>query len=590
MVKVVDAGGLIYYHGNKIMKADWARFNKYLYNYWRLQAAVICLGLVTVPLSLLNPYLAKLIIDKAYGNKDLKLFLILAVIGGSIFVINGLVNALADYLSKRVKCGVNFNMTKDMFRHLQGLPVRFFKDKSAGELIYKIINDIHSVSDFASATVPALATLLPRCLFILVIVFYLNWELALLATLLVPISCASPCIFQKWLREMTRRMIEKFEGIYERLHEVFVNIHLVKALRKEDYEIKRFEEKLSEKIDFELKNARLLGISNLSGSILNKVIGGVIALYGGYQVIQGTITLGSLTAVMIYLTQLLGLARSISGLYENVLTSSVSRKRLGEILDIAPGRRDTERSADHHITRGRIEFRDISFGYKSNELIMKGMSFSIEPSAKIALTGPSGCGKTTLLALILGLYEPANGSILLDEIDIRDIRLKCLKAQVGIALQEPFLWNDTVANNILYGAEGAGREDMLKAAALAGAHDFIMNLPEKYGSNSGDAACRISEGQKQRIAIARAVIGRPKILILDEAMSSLDSETEDKIIDNIKREFANSTIIAVSHRLSTIRKMDCVYFFEGPGRMVIGTHDGLLAQNRKYRDLLASQV
>jgi ATP-binding cassette subfamily B protein len=218
------------------------------------------------------------------------------------------------------------------------------------------------------------------------------------------------------------------------------------------------------------------------------------------------------------------------------------------------------------------------------------MSFSIEPSAKIALTGPSGCGKTTLLALILGLYEPANGSILLDEIDIRDIRLKCLKAQVGIALQEPFLWNDTVANNILYGAEGAGREDMLKAAALAGAHDFIMNLPEKYGSNSGDAACRISEGQKQRIAIARAVIGRPKILILDEAMSSLDSETEDKIIDNIKREFANSTIIAVSHRLSTIRKMDCVYFFEGPGRMVIGTHDGLLAQNRKYRDLLASQV
>ena len=572
------------------MKAEWARFNKYLYNFWSLQTAVICLGLVTVPLSLLNPYLAKLIINKAYGNKDLKLFLILAIIGGSIFVLNGLVNSLAEYLSQRIKCGVNFNLTKDMFRHLLGLPVRFFKDKSTGELIYKTVNDIHSVSDFVADTVPAMATLLPRCLFILGIVFYLNWELALLATLLVPISCVSPYLFQKWLREMTRRMVEKYEGIYERLHEIFVNIHMVKALRKEDYETRRFEENLSEKMNCELKSARLLGICGLSGSFLNKVIGGVIALYGGYQVFRGTITLGSLTAVMIYMTQLLGLAKSISGFYEAILASSVSRKRLGEIMDSAPKRRDAAGAVDHHITLGRIEFRDVSFGYKGNELIMKDMNFSIEPSAKIALAGSSGCGKTTLLALILGLYEPANGSILLDGLDTRDIKSKCLQGQVGIALQEPFLWNDTVANNILYGAEQAGGKDMIKAARLAEAHDFILNLPGQYDSSSGDAACKISEGQKQRIAIARAVIGRPKILMLDEAMCSLDSETEDKIIDNLRRELAGSTIVVVSHRLSTIRKMDCVYFFEGPGKMVIGTHDGLLAQNRKYRDLLASQV
>lgn len=572
------------------MKADWARFNKYLYNFWSLQAAVICLGLVTVPFSLLNPYLAKLIIDKAYGNKDLKLFLTLAVIGGSIFVINGLVNSLAEYLSQRIKCGINFNLTKDMFRHLQGLPLRFFKDKSAGELIYKIVNDIHSVSDFVADTVPALAILLPRCLFILVIVFYLNWELALLATLLVPISCVSPYLFQKWLREMTRRMVEKYEGIYERLHAVFVNIHLVKALRKEDYETKRFEENLLDKMNCELKSARLLGISGLSGSILNKVIGGVIALYGGYQVLRGTITLGSLTAVMIYLTQLLGLAKSISGFYEAVLVSSVSRKRLGEILDISPERRDAAGAVDHRIMRGRLEFRDVSFGYKRGAWIMKDMSFSIEPSAKIALTGSSGCGKTTLLALILRLYEPGGGSILLDDLDIRGIKLKCLKGQIGIALQEPFLWNDTVANNILYGAEQAGKEDVIQAARMAGAHDFILNLPEQYDSIIGEGACRISEGQKQRIAIARAVIGRPKILMLDEAMCSLDSETEDKIIDNLRRELAGSTIIVVSHRLSTVRKMERVYFLEGPGRMTIGTHESLLAQNRKYRDLLASQV
>ena len=227
---------------------------------------------------------------------------------------------------------------------------------------------------------------------------------------------------------------------------------------------------------------------------------------------------------------------------------------------------------------------------KSDEFIVKGMNFSIKPSSKIALVGPSGCGKTTLLALILRLYEPKEGAILIDDLDIRDMKLKSLKTQIGIALQEPFLWNDTVANNILYGAEGAGREDLVKAAEIAEAHNFVSNLPKQYDSIIGEAACRISEGQKQRIAIARAVIGRPKILMLDEAMCSLDSETEDKIVDNIRREFENSTIIIVSHRLSTVRKMDCVYFLEGPGRMNIGTHDSLLTQNQKYRDLFASQI
>lgn len=551
---------------------------------------VILLGMITVPLSLINPYLAKLVIDKAYANKDLKLFLILAIIGASIFIINGLMNSLSTYLSQRISRKLNFDMARDTFRHLQGLSMSFFNDRSTGEHIYRINSDVRSVSDFVCNTIPQMVTLFPRLLFILAIVFYLNWKLALFASLLVPISYIHPYIFGKWLKQTTHKVIERSQLIFKGLGEVFSHIHLVKALGKEDYEIKRFEENLRKRVAFELKNARLANISSFSSSILNKVISGIIALYGGYQVIKGSITLGSLTAVMIYLTQLMGLVKSIGRFYQTITVNAVSRQRLAEILDIKPEIKDKEGARDYRILQSKIEFEDVWFGYKRGESILKDMNFSIPPRSKIALVGPSGCGKTTLISLILRLYEITNGVISIDGLDIKDIKLQSLKAQIGIALQEPLLWNDTVANNILYGAEKAGKEEMIEAAKLAEAHDFILNLPKQYDSVIGEMACKISEGQKQRIAIARAVIKRPKILVLDEAASSVDSETEDRVIDNIKREFRDSTIIVVSHRLSTVKEMDLVYFLEDPSSMQVGTYEELVVKNPRYKELFATQI
>ena len=571
-------------------KSNWSRFNKYLYKYWKLEAIVILLGLVTMPLSLLNPYLTKLVIDNAYTNKNLRLFFILAFIGGSIFVFNGIINSLSGYLSQRINRGVHFDLTKDLFRHIQSLSMNFFNNKSTGEHVYMISSDVGSVSYFVCNTIPEIITLFPRILFIFVIVFYLNWKLALFATLLVPITYIHPYLFGKWLREITRRMIEKTEGIFIGLHEVLSHMHLVKALGKEDYEIRRFQEFLSKEIEFDLKNARLSNISSLSSSILNKVISGIIALYGGYQVIKGTMTLGSLSAVMIYLTQLMGLISSIGNFHETITINSISRQRLAEILDTKPDIQDTDGAVDYRILQGSIEFREVWFGYKKDEFILRGINFSIEPGSKIALVGPSGCGKTTLLTLILRLYEPKEGAILIDRFDIKDMKLKSLKSQIGIALQEPFLWNDTIANNILYGTEDAGREEIIEAARLAEAHNFTLNLPKQYDSIIGEMACKISEGQKQRIAIARTIIKRPKILMLDETMSSLDSETEDKITDNIRNEFKDSTVLIVSHRLSTVKKMDLVYFLESPSHMQIGTHEELIKRSTKYRELFASQI
>lgn len=568
----------------------WGRFNKYLYKHWKMQTAVILLGLITMLLSLVNPFLTKLIIDKAYGNKDLKLFLILAIISGSIFIFNGILNSVSSYLARRISSRVHFDITKDLFKHLHSLPLSFFNDKSTGEHIFKVSSDVDMVSSFVCNTIPQIIILFPRLLFIFFIVFYLNWRLALLALLLIPVSYIHLYFFVKWLREVTRKMIEKSQDIFSSLYELFSNINLIKAFGKEDYEMKRFEESLLKRIDFDLKSAKLANINSFFSSVSDKVITGLIALYGGYQIIKGTFTLGSYTAVMLYLMQFIGLVKSIGGFYEAIVLSSISRQRITEILDTKPQIQDKQEAIDYRILQGRIEFRDISFSYKKDEFILERINFSIEPAAKIALVGPSGCGKTTLLSLILRLYDPLEGRVLIDSLDIKDIKIKSLKEQIGMALQSSFFWNDTIKNNILYAKEAASMDEVIEAAHIAEVSRFITRFPGGYDTVVGEDACNISEGQKQRIAIARAVIRRPKILILDEAMSSLDSETEDKIIDNIKREFKDSTVIIVSHRLSTVQKMDLIYFLENPSNMVVGAHKEILKINKKYRDLFASQI
>ena len=561
---------------------------KYLYRHWKSGAVILILWLISLPLSLFNPYLAKLIVDKAYPDKDLKLFLILAVIGASIFILNSVINYFSSYFLQRIKRGVHFDITISIFRHLQNLPLKFFNHKSTGEHIYKIVSDVNTVTYFLCDSIPQMIMMIPRAIFILIIVFFLNWKLALFAVCVIPLTYLEPYFFAKFLRQVTTLVIEKSQQLWIRLYETFSHIHLIKALGKEDAEINRFEGDLKETMAAELKNERISNIRILSGSLLDRIISGAVVLYGGYLVIKGRMSLGSLSAVMIYLTQLFGLSKSINELFQAITVSSVSFKRLTEIMDTKPQIIDQYSAKDYRIG-GKIEFKNVSFGY-TEKFILRNLSFTIETGAKIALVGPSGCGKSTLLALIVRLYEPQEGAIEIDGIDTKQIRLTSLKEQIGIALQEEFLWNDTVKNNILYTKESASMDEVIWAAAIAEADDFINSLPQGLDTHIGENACRISEGQKQRLAIARAVIKKAKILILDEALSSLDSATEDRVVDNLKYNFPDSTLILVSHRLSSVRKMDIVYYLDGPCGIKIGTHAELVGQNLKYRELFASQI
>jgi ABC-type multidrug transport system fused ATPase/permease subunit len=342
-------------------------------------------------------------------------------------------------------------------------------------------------------------------------------------------------------------------------------------------------------IRIRIENIKLEIFSGFAASSISRIIIGLIAFYGGWQVIKGEMTLGSLTAIMVYLGQLIGLQRNFAYFFQTTALGLVSCQRVAEVLDVEAKIVEAKGAKEVTFRKGEISFREVSFGFRPQEPILKGISFDIEGGSHIAIVGPSGCGKTTLLNLILRLYDPWSGDIIIDGYRIKDLTFNSLKGQIGMALQEPFLLNDTVEANIGYGRGGADEKEITEAAKISGADDFIINLPDRYRTLIGENACKLSEGQKQKIAIARALVKRPKILIFDEAFSSMDSSSEEMIMKNIKKTQRDVTLIVISHRLSAVLNADLAYFLNRSNGLCIGRGEELLQKNEEFSALFVGQ-
>lgn len=564
------------------------KFYRYLLPFWKKEVLLLLLSGSSMLLGLVNPYIAKLVIDKAYKNRDLKLFVILIAIGGAIFLLNGIIGGVINYLNRYIRLRLNFDLNRKVFKRLQRFPYSFFQESSTGEHLYKISYDIEMVTNLIVNTLPQVLTQLPKSLFILVIIFYLNWKMGLFALALAPFLSLPAYYFIKRRKQGLKKWVEASQGIFKQLQEVFSHIQLVKVFGREGYEIKHYCRTLIERIRVSLKFARFEIAALFANSLVNRVILGLITFYGGYQLIKGELTLGSLSAITVYLTQLSGLQSIFVQFFRDMTVGLVSYERLETILNAgAPVVIEAKNAREIIFPKGRIEFRDVTFGYKQDRMILEKLSCCIKGGSCIALAGPSGCGKTTIINLILRLYNLSSGAILIDGHDLRNVKSKSLYAQIAAALQEPYLWNDTIESNIRYGDFGVTSEEIVKAAEVACIDEVINNLNDGYRTVIGENACKISEGQKQRIAIARAIVKKPKILILDEGLSSVDAQTEEKIISNIKGFLKETTLIIVSHRVSAIQRMDMVYFLATPQEMLIDAHAGLL-RNIVYQRYLAS--
>ncbi|MEQ8168922.1 MAG: ABC transporter ATP-binding protein [Candidatus Eremiobacterota bacterium] len=564
-------------------------YHRYLLPFWKKEAFILFLNIITMYLGLVNPYLTKLVIDKAYGNKDLKLFGILLAAGGTLFILNNVLSALISYLKITIRTKIKFNLTVKVFSKLQNLPLKYFQDSSSSQNLYRFNYDIETVSSLIADVLPQIIQLVFRTVTVMVIIFFLNWKMALCSVVLMPFLYYITAYFNKKMKKRWEESIEISQKVFTLLHDILTHIHLIKAFGKERDERRKYIKTLIENIRFTLNLQKYQSVVSNIQSIISRVFLGLILAYGGYQVIKGEIPLGSLIAIGIYINQLSGLQGSFSGLSQQISMSFISCDRLDTILKEETDEKDRKSLIKLKNSKGTVEFKHVSFNYSAEKTVMKDLSFKIEGGTFAGLAGPSGCGKTTIINLLLKLYSPIEGKISLDGNDIENLEKNSFYEHTGVALQNSFLWNDTIENNIRYGKHNATEEEIKEAAEVACADEFIETLPEGYKTVIGENACKISEGQRQRISIARSVIRKPSILILDEGLSSVDAETENKIINHIKEFLKDSTVIIISHRLSTMQKVDMIYFFMTPEKIDAGTFEELVRNNVDFQHYLNLQ-
>ena len=538
-------------------------------------------------LSLINPYITKLILDRAYPDKNLRLFISYIFSIGFVFLFMGLIRFFLNRITQNLKASIDFKLSNDLFKHLQNLDLNFYQKKSTGQYLYHFNNDIKLYVDFMVEVPIKLITLILNLIFIILIIFKINSKIGIFCLFLFPINYILNNFFKNVLNHTRRQQINILQEINKYICDIFNNFKLIKTFRKEEYEINRFINYLREKIKNQLKNDKIIRLFELLSSSINKILFGSIIFYGGYKISKKEFSLGNLSAIGIYLGQLFSIINQLNDLYKTFTLREIIVSRLEDIFKIKSSLYKANQS-EYFIKEGKIEFKNVSFGYNGN-LVFNNISFSLT-SKRIGIVGKSGSGKTTLLFLILRLYQPEKGEILIDDININKISEDSFKKDVAIALEEPLLFNDTIANNIFYGLEEQRTEDrLLWAAKIAKVDDFASKLKDKYNTNLGQGGIKLSKGQRQRISIARALIKRPRILLLDEATSSLDSDTEKNIIENLKKELKYTNIILVSHRFSAIKEMEEILFLEDKDKIIKGKHKELLENYLPYQKFFYEQ-
>jgi subfamily B ATP-binding cassette protein MsbA len=484
---------------------------------------------------------------------------------------------------------VGHRMTTDFriefFSHIQSLSLRFFQERRVGEILSRMSSDI-SVIQNALVTIPvALLRQSITLIGALAIILYLNWKLTGLILLILPPLIIFARVFGKRLKLFSEKLQDQVAKAIVVLEEVASSIKIVKSFTRENYERERFSNQIETAFDRAIDK---LKISSFFGPFilgLTFLVSAILIWYGGYQVMSGATTPGELAAFFLYALIVAGPIGTFIRLYTQVQEASGAIKRVYDILDTQPAIQNPDNPVFLEDITGRIQFENVSFGYREESEILHNISFVVKPGQTVALVGPSGAGKSTLIKLLHRFFDVRQGSIRLDGHDIRELDRKSFLSQIALVPQETMLFGGTVKENILYGKLDASEEELIEAAKNANAHDFIVNLEKGYETIVGEKGAKLSGGERQRIAIARAILKDPKILVLDEATSSLDNRAEALIQEAVETLMQNRTTFIVAHRLSTIHQADQIIVLD-KGRIVeIGQHAELMNNKNLYFNL-----
>jgi subfamily B ATP-binding cassette protein MsbA len=522
-------------------------------------------------------------------NRFVVTFVVLAMAFLFFYLLESTISVSNSFIMTKLGNTLTFDMRNHVYDHLQRLSLRFFEDRRTGDLMSRTVNDIDSLQDVMVGPIIWFITDMLRLFWILYLCIKWDWQLTVMSLLVTPILVLATVSFGIFMRKRYKLLREKIGDLNAVAQDNISGIRVIKGFAREDYELEKFRKVNDENRKLQIKVGYintafhpLIGILMQAGSL-------IVLLFGGIKVLKQEMAPGMFIVFFPYVNMLYGPIMGVSRFFNYIIRALASVDRVFEILDTKPEVADKEDAVDLKSIRGEMEFKNVSFSYVEGTEVLKDVSFKAFPGQMIAFVGPSGAGKTTLINMVSRFYDPISGDIFVDGYNLKDVKQRSLRSQMGIVLQDPFLFNDTVKSNIAYGKIGATDEEIISAAKAANAHDFILQLPKGYDSVVGERGVKLSGGQKQRVSIARAILANPRILILDEATSSVDTETEMLIQTAIQRLVKDRTTFVIAHRLSTVHSADMIVVLEDGKVVETGTHNELINKDGLYNRLYKIQ-
>jgi subfamily B ATP-binding cassette protein MsbA len=502
-----------------------------------------------------------------------------------IAVLDAVCSYAEKYLTTSVGQWIAYDLRGTIYAHIQKLSLAFHDQKRTGDLISRVTDDIDSIQSFITSGLLNLLVNVITLLGMIGVMLYLNWKFTLIALSVAPVLFFIVFTYTRRIKKAAREVRKKEGEITSVVEEVLSSIRVVKAFAREDYEVRRLEEQSLEGVEIALRARSLKAKLTPIVGIIVAVGTGLVLWFGARLVMNGGLSAGSLVVFILYLGKMYKPMQELSKMTDTYSKAAVGYERIQEVLQTEREVKDVRGAIRAPRFKGKIEFEHVAFAYDPNSPILKDVSFKIEPGQVAALVGPTGAGKTSIISLIARFYDPVSGAVKIDGKDIRRYKQRSLRQQISFVLQETMLFHAPVWQNIAYGKPEATREEIIKAAELANASEFIDKLGDGYDTVLGERGMTLSGGQRQRIAIARAVIRNTPILVLDEPTSGLDSSSEKLVFEALDRLMKNKTTIVIAHRLSTVRNADIIFVVDDGHIVESGQHDELIKEDGLYAEL-----
>ncbi len=505
------------------------------------------------------------------------------------FALQKIGQYIQDSLMAKAALEVAFNLRKDVYTHIHRLSLTYFERSQTGDLSYRLTEDIDRIGEVVQKLFHDFLPSVLQLVVVLGYMVYLNWQLTLTALVLVPILAVLAGWFGEKMLTFSRRSQNLVSDLSSLVTEVFSGIRLVRAFAAEEYEVERFTQEAEKNRQAKYNAAWLQAVQYPVVGFTYALVVMMILMVGAWQISEGNLTGASFGSYVIAALMLIDPVNHVIINYGEFKQGEASVDRVIELLDIEPAVRELPTAIQLPKVTGRVEYRNVTFGYEAKEPVLSNLDLLALPGEKIALVGSSGAGKSTLVNLLPRFYDPQEGQILIDDVDVATVTLRSLRRQIGIVPQETTLFSGTIAQNIAFGQKDFDIEAVEAAARIANAHDFISQFSQGYYTWMGERGVNLSGGQRQRVAIARAVLLNPRILILDEATSALDAESEALVQEALERLMGDRTVFIIAHRLATVRDADRILVME-KGRVIeAGTHSELLANQSRYAQFYAQQ-